>query len=175
MSTVAAASRALVPAVDSKLFAALIASTALVVPTAMAASTSPSPNHPRVMAWYFTLRQPWFKPPDWVIPVAWTGIESALAVSAYRLIRAPASPERGRALGWLGLNVGMIGGWSQLFFGYRSLAISTVAAAGMIATGAVFVREAQKVDPVAARAGLPFVTWVAFATLLTAAIWRLNR
>lgn len=163
------------PVITSKLIAGLISSSALTVPSALAASTVPSPNHPRVMGWYLTLNQPWFKPPDWLIPVAWTGIESAMAVSAYRLLRAPQSAARGKALGWLALNIGMTGGWSRLFFGHRSLAVSTVAATAMIGTGAAFVLEAKKVDGVAARAGIPFVTWVSFATVLTAAIWRLNR
>lgn len=69
----------------------------------------------------------------------------------------------------------MIGGWSRLFFKRRRLAVSTVAAASMVATGAEFVRQAKEVDTVASRAGIPFVAWVSFATVLTAGIWSLNR
>jgi tryptophan-rich sensory protein len=69
----------------------------------------------------------------------------------------------------------MIGGWSQLFFKHRNLAVSTVAAAGMVATGAEYVRQAKSVDPTAAKLGIPFVAWVSFATALTATIWSLNR
>jgi tryptophan-rich sensory protein len=159
----------------TKLQAAAIASSALVVPLALSASSSPSPDHPRIFAWYRSLRQPSFKPQDWVIPVAWLGIETGLAAAGYRLLRAPPSGSQRRALGWLAWNVTMIGGWSRFFFKRRNLEVSTVAAATMIASGAAYINEARRVDPVAARAGVPFLAWVSFATVLTATIWSLNR
>jgi tryptophan-rich sensory protein len=125
--------------------------------------------------WYWSLRKPSFKPPDWVIPAAWIGIEGGLAAAAYRLLRSPSTARRSHALALLSWNVFMIGGWSRLFFKRRNLVLSTVAAATMIATGAAFVRQAREVDPVASRAGIPFVAWVSFATVLTASIWGMNR
>ena len=127
------------------------------------------------MFWYRSLREPAFKPPDWLFPVAWTVIEGALALSAYRLLRARPSEARTRALALWGWNVFMIGGWSRLFFKRHQLAVSTVAAASLVATSVAFVKEAKDVDTTASRAGLPLVGWVAFATVLTATIWHLNR
>jgi tryptophan-rich sensory protein len=141
----------------------------------MSASSVPAPNHPRIFFWYRTLRKPWFKPPDWVIPVAWTGIEGSLAVAGYRLLRAQPGAARRSALALLSWNVFMIGGWSRLFFKHRNLALSTAAAASMIGTGVALARQSKRVDPVAARATIPFVAWVSFATVLTATIWSLNR
>jgi tryptophan-rich sensory protein len=154
--------------------AALLASGAFLVPLALSASSSPSPNHPATLAWYKSLQVPFFKPPDWAVPIAWSAIQSALASAAYRLLRAPPSAARSRALALLGWNVTMIGAWSRLFFGRRALAASTAAAVTMVATGVAYVNEAKRVDERAARAGVPFVAWVAFATLLTASLWRLN-
>jgi tryptophan-rich sensory protein len=154
--------------------AAAIASCAFTVPLAMSASSSPSPNHPRTMAWYESLREPGFKPPDWVFPVAWAAIEGGLATAAYRLLRSAPSAQRAKALALLGWNVFMIGGWSRLFFKRRNLAVSTVAAATMVVSGAAFVHAAKPVDRTASRAGLPLVGWLAFATVLTATIWSLN-
>ncbi len=155
--------------------ASAIAASAFVVPVAMSASSSPAPFHPSIFAWYRSLRQPWFKPPDALIPVAWSAIESGLAVAAYRLLRAAPSSARSRVPALLGWNVVAIGGWSRLFFGQRKIAASAAAAASMVVTGAAFVQQASRVDPTASRAALPFVGWVGFATVLTAAIWRLNR
>lgn len=155
--------------------AGLLAAAAYVVPLALSYSTAPSPNHPRTLLWYKTLRMPSFKPPDAAVPLAWAAIETTLAFAAYRLLRRPGSPARSRALAWLGANVVAIGGWSRLFFGQRNLPASTIAAATMIGSGAAFVAEARKVDGSASAAGVPFVAWVAFATVLTAAIWRRNR
>lgn len=155
--------------------AALLASAAFLVPLALSNSTSPTPAHPRVFLWYRMLRKPGYKPPDAAIPIAWSAIESALAYAGYRLLRKPSGPARDRALGWLGLNIVSIGAWSRLFFGRRNLPASTIAAAAMIGTGAAFVADASKTDRKAAIAGVPFVAWVAFATILTAGLWRRNR
>ena len=155
--------------------AAALSTAVYLVPLALSWSTSPAPQHPRVLLWYSLLSKPGHKPPDWVIPVAWGLIETGMAAASYRLLRHPASAPRNRALGLLALNTVSIGAWSQLFFGGRNLAASTVAAATMIGTGAAYVAEARKVDKPAAAAGIPFVAWVAFATLLTAGLWRRNR
>jgi tryptophan-rich sensory protein len=142
---------------------------------ALSASSSPAPNHPGTLAWYLSLRQPAFKPPDWTIPVAWAGIETALATAAYRLLRAAPSAQRTKSLALLGWNVFMIGAWNRLFFKGRNLPLSTVAAASMVVSSVAFVRAAEPVDRTASRAGLPLVGWLAFATVLTATIWGLNR
>lgn len=155
--------------------AAALASAALVLPSLMSVSSSPSPQHPRIMLWYQTLRQPWFKPPDIAIPIAWTAIEAALAFSSYRLLRSPASTAKHQALGWMAFNVTMIGSWSRFFFKQRNLPVSTAAAAVMIVSGAAMTTQAKKVDRTAAASTLPFVAWVAFATVLTASIWHLNQ
>lgn len=155
--------------------AALLALGSYAVPYALSRSTTPSPDHPRVMFWYAMLRKPWFKPPDIAIPIAWVGLETGLAVASYRLLRKPSAPARNRSLGWLAVNVVAIGAWSRIFFGSRNLPVSTIAAAVMIGTSAAYVAEARRSDRVAAAAGLPLVAWVAFATVLTGAIWRRNR
>jgi tryptophan-rich sensory protein len=154
--------------------AAAVASCAFTVPLALSAGSTPSPNHPRTMAWYLSLREPAFKPPDWAFPVSWTAIEAALATAAYRLLRAEPSAQRTKALALLGWNVFMIGGWSRLFFKRRNLGQSTLAAATLVASSVAFVEAAKPIDRTASRAGLPLVGWVAFATVLTATIWGLN-
>jgi tryptophan-rich sensory protein len=154
--------------------AAAIASAAFVIPLALSASSSPTPLHPRTMAWYLSLREPRFKPPDWLFPVAWSAIEASLAHAGYRLLRTEPSVQRNKALGWLGWNVFMIGAWSRLFFKGRNLPVSTIAAATMVASSVAFVNAAKPVDRAAARAGLPLVAWLGFATVLTATIWKLN-
>jgi benzodiazapine receptor len=159
----------------SKAVAALISCGAFAVPLALSMSSTPTPNHPRTMLWYLSLKEPAFKPPDWLFPIAWTAIEGALATAGYRLLRAAPSNAKTKSLALWGWNVFMIGGWSRLFFKRHQLAVSTVAAASLVATSVSFVQEARKVDSVASRAGLPLVGWVAFATVLTATIWHLNK
>jgi tryptophan-rich sensory protein len=153
--------------------AAALAGTALIWPAL--AGQRWGPQHLAQGIWYRLLKKPSFQPPDKAIPLAWGLIDSALAVGAYRLLRRPSSPPRNRALGWWALNVGLIGGWSGLFFGRRNLPASTAVAAAMVGTGAAYVAQARQVDRPAAATGVPFVAWVGFATVLTAALWRRNR
>lgn len=63
---------------------------------------NPSPDHPRTERWYDRLRKPGFTPPAPVFALAWPAIQAAQAYSGYKLLRAPASPERSAALGFLG-------------------------------------------------------------------------
>jgi tryptophan-rich sensory protein len=141
----------------------------------MSRSTSPTPGHPKILFWCKTLNEPSFQPPDIAIPLGWSVIQTCLPVAAYRLLRKKASPNRNLSLALLAANVVSIGGWSQLFFGQKNLPVSTVAAVALIGTGAAFVATARSTDKVAAAADVPFVVWVGFATVLTAAIWRRNR
>lgn len=157
------------------LAAAALASTALLFP--VAAGWAFGPQHPRSAVWYATLRKPGWKPPDPVIPAAWTLIDTGLAFATWRVLRAPAAvgAEREQALAWLALNVALIGGWSAVFFGARRLPASLLVAAAMVGTGAAAVRAVGRVDRDAGRAVLPYVAWVGFATVLTGALWWLNR
>jgi tryptophan-rich sensory protein len=153
--------------------AAALAATALVWPALAGRRWGPQRLIPGV--WYRLLHKPAIQPPDVVIPAAWAIIDTGLAVAAYRLFRRPNSAPRNRALGLWALNVSLIGGWSGVFFGSRNLPASTALAATMVGTGVAYVAQARSVDKPAAAAGVPFVAWVAFATVLTAALWRRNR
>ncbi len=153
--------------------AAAAAATALVWPAVSGALWGP--QHWRSGLWYAMLSKPAFQPPNVAIPVAWTAIDSGLAVGGYRLLRHPPTHDRNRALGWWAANVVLIGGWNGIFFGRRNLPVSTLAAAAMVGTGIAYVAQARKVDRPAAASGIVYVAWLAFATVLTAALWRRNR
>ena len=136
--------------------------------------SGPTPDHPRTRRWYRNLDKPDFTPPSPVYPVAWTGIQAALAYGGYRLMRAEPSPERTAALAlWTANQVG-IGGWSEVFFGQRAPGLGTLASAVLGASAVGYVATAKQVDGTAAKLGVPLIAWVAFATLLSEEIWRRN-
>lgn len=118
--------------------------------------------------------KPGFTPPTPAYPVAWTAIEASLAYGGYRLLRAEPSPERSKALALWTLNQVGIGGWSEVFFGYRAPGWGTLASAGLGISAVTYVAVATQTDKVAAGLGLPLVAWVTFATLLSEEIWRRN-
>lgn len=158
----------------SPLAAASIVAAAMGVSALLGRRNAPDPSHPSIRRWYKRLDKPAFTPPDPVFGAVWPIVESGLAVGGYRLLRR--RPSDGRNLGvalWL-LNTGMIGGWPELFFRKRELGVRALASGAMIAMGAGYIAAAAKVDRPAAALGLPFVTWLGFATLLAEQVWQRN-
>ena len=135
---------------------------------------APDRTHPTIRRWYQRLDKPEFTPPDAVFGAVWPALEAALAVGGYRLLRRPASVRRDAAVAlWLA-NTAMIGGWSELFFRRKRLGASAAASGAMLASGAVLVATAARVDRTAAVTAVPYVGWLAFATLLAERIRRDN-
>jgi len=158
----------------SKPAAAALAATALVAPALASLRDGPSRSI-STKVWYALLRKPRFNPPKAVFPVIWTLLDGALAVGAYRIARQPATPQRNRALGLYAANVAMITGWARLFFGRHDLGAAAVGSAAITATATAYVVAAHPVDKPAAAAGVPLVAWMAFATVLSTAVWKMNR
>ena len=158
-----------------RLASAGIVAAALGFTAMLAMRNSPNSFHPGIRRWYQRLEKPDYTPPDAVFGGVWPVIEFGLAIGGYRLLRQGPTPPRNLAVRlWL-LNVGMIGGWTELFFRRRKLGPSTAASGAMIASGAAYVATAARVDRIAAIAGLPYVAWLGFATLLAERIWKWNR
>ena len=135
---------------------------------------SPDRRQPGIDRWDHEIDKPDITPPDPGFSAVWPVLETLLAAGGYRLLRAPNTPERNVALAlWL-VNVAMIGGWTKVFFGERSLVGGAAGAAAMVGTGAAYVERASHVDGLAAASGVPFTAWVAFATVLSEEIWRRN-
>ena len=135
---------------------------------------APDPSHPSIRRWYRRLDKPGFTPPDAVFGAAWPVLESGLAIGGYRLLRQPSGKARNTAVGlWL-LNVAMVGGWTELFFGQRKLGASAAVSGAMVASGAAYVAAAARVDRPAAALAIPFVAWLGFATLLAEQVWVRN-
>lgn len=158
----------------SPLAAAALAGGALALSALVGRRYSPGPNHPATRRWYRDLEKPAFTPPDAVFGGVWPVLEIMLAVGAYRLLRQPSSADRDTALALWGLNVALIGGWTKLFFGERSLRGGAAAAAFQFGAGAGYVAYAVKVDGAAGALGVPYVAWVGFANVLAEEIWRKN-
>ncbi|MEN2787189.1 TspO/MBR family protein [Sphingomonas qilianensis] len=162
------------PALSRAVSIAIVAA-ALGITAVLGRRNAPDPTHPRTRRWYKRLDKPAYTPPDAVFGAAWPVLETGLAVGGYRLLRHPAGAERDLAVNlWL-LNMIMIGGWTEIFFHRKQLGPSAALSGAMIASGASYVAAAAKVDRTAAVAGVPFVAWLGFATLLAERIWERNR
>ena len=127
-----------------------------------------------VDTWYAALEKPSFNPPNWLFGPVWTALYLMMAFAAWRVWRARGFAGARAALGLWALQLTLNLCWSFLFFGARmigaALAEIVVLLLAILATLALFWR----IDRAAGWLMVPYAAWVGFATLLTAALWRLN-
>lgn len=130
-----------------------------------------------VSTWYPTLKKPAFNPPDWVFAPVWTllyvmmGIAAGLVWDKYSENKV----EVKTALGYFGVQLALNAMWSILFFGLKNpflALIEIVLLWLMIYETYIKFRSIYKA---ASWLMVPYLLWVAFATVLNGSIWWLNR
>ena len=129
---------------------------------------------PKILTWYASLAKPWFNPPASVFGPVWTFLYLLMAVAAWRVWLRPASAARRTALTWFSIQLALNAVWSPIFFGLEQPRIAfAVIVVLVLAIAATFIRSLA-VDRLAAWMLIPYLTWVAFATVLNGAIVALN-
>jgi translocator protein len=127
-----------------------------------------------VGTWYQRLAKPSFNPPDWIFAPVWTALFFMMALAGWRVWRRDGVRNARSALALFALQLGLNLAWSILFFGLRSIGAALVEIIALLlailATTVVFWRR----DRVAGMLFIPYAGWVAYATVLNAALWRLN-
>ena len=127
-----------------------------------------------VDTWYAELAKPAFTPPDRLFGPVWTLLYVLMAVAAWRVWRAADRDTARGPLTLFALQLALTLGWTVVFFGLLKIgaAVATIIVldVGVIVTVLAF----RTVDRIAALLMVPYLAWVAFATILNIAIWRLN-
>ena len=127
-----------------------------------------------VKTWYPTLVKPSFNPPNEVFGPLWTVLYVMMGTAAWRVWRATDRDTARGPLALFALQLAINLSWSVVFFGLErigpAVAIIVVLELGVVATAISF----RPIDRLAALLLLPYILWVAFATVLNIAIWRLN-
>jgi translocator protein len=127
-----------------------------------------------VDTWYADLAKPSFTPPDRVFGPVWTALYVLMAIAAWRVWRVADRDTRRGPLTLFALQLALTLGWTVVFFGLEkigaALATIVVLDVGVTVTTLAF----RPIDRWAGLLMLPYLAWVAFATVLNIAIWRLN-
>lgn len=125
--------------------------------------------------WYQALAKPAFQPPGWVFGPVWTTLYFLMGVGLFLVWRAPASRARTAAMGLFGGQLVLNFFWSLIFFQWHLLGVAVAEIVLMWVAIVAMMVAFWRVRPVAAYLQIPYIAWVTFATVLTSAIYWLNR
>jgi translocator protein len=150
---------------------ALVTVPLVVVPGFISGALSNSGSANR---WYMLLDKPWFQPPNWAFPVAWTALYVMLGLAFAMILNARGARWRGRAIGMFVLAFVLNLTWSPVFFGLHQprIALFIIAAMFGAALGTTFLFG--RIRTAAAWLMVPYLVWLCFAGVLNYEFIRLN-
>ncbi|MDX1125194.1 tryptophan-rich sensory protein [Sinorhizobium medicae] len=131
-------------------------------------------------AWYRSLAKPDFTPPDWIFAPAWSLLYIMIGIAGARSFlgrrRAAGLSGDRRAAQWPLWLAQMVLNflWSPLFFGLHQIAAALVVICLLLASIAAFIIASLRQDGISALLFVPYLAWVAFATLLNGSIFLMN-
>jgi tryptophan-rich sensory protein len=132
-------------------------------------------TYPNLASWYANLVKPSFNPPDWVFAPVWTALYLLMAFAAWRILRLPEhSTPRRLALSLFFAQLALNATWSWMFFGANNPLLGVINIVPQLLVVLVTIVAFHRLDRTAAWCLVPLAGWVAFASILNVAIWRLN-
>lgn len=124
--------------------------------------------------WYPTLAKPPFNPPSWVFAPVWSALYLMIAIAGWRAWRRGPGRRERLALAVYAVQLALNLSWSFVFFGARLIGPALAVIVALLAAICVNAWLFWRIDRAAGAMLLPYAAWVSFATLLNAALWRLN-
>ena len=125
--------------------------------------------------WYYGLTKPSWQPPDWLFGPAWTVIFALAGWSGVLAWRAARSVgQRRLILSLFAVNALLNVLWSELFFHLRRPDWALIETAPFLLSIVVLIAALAPISGLASKVLIPYLLWVAFATVLNLAIVRLN-
>ena len=131
-------------------------------------------TYPNLAPWYAGLEKPSFNPPNWIFGPVWTTLFVLMGFALWRVLRAAASQQRRTALNLFFLQLALNAAWSWMFFAAHSPILGLIDIVPQFVIIVITIIAFYSLDRLAAWCLVPLALWVGFATVLNAAIWRLN-
>lgn len=124
--------------------------------------------------WFDALEKPAFMPPGWAFGAAWTILYILMGLALAMIIYARGSRGRGIAILLFLVQLAMNLLWSPLFFRAHQVDNAFILILLLIATVAATTFLFWRIRPAAGLLLLPYLAWLAFASVLNYEIGRLN-
>jgi len=134
-------------------------------------------TRPSVETWYPTIIKPSFNPPNWIFMPVWTLLYILMAVAAglvWDKIKEQ-NQEVKVALGFFLIQLTLNAIWSYIFFGLKNPMLALIEIALLWLMIYETYLKFTKINKTAGYLLIPYMAWVAFAGILNASIWWLNR
>ena len=106
--------------------------------------------------WYDGLTKPWWTPPPFVFPLAWTTLYILMALSASRVA---VLPDNAQAMAFWALQIALNTLWTPIFFGLHRMQAAMVVIAGLWLAVAATMLAFLAVDFWAGMMFVPYVIW----------------
>lgn len=121
--------------------------------------------------WYARLNKPWWTPPDWLFPVAWSMLYVCMAAAGARVA---VSPENGLAMALWALQIALNGLWTPVFFGLKRMRLGLIVLSLLWASVSATLLALLSVDLIAGLLFVPYLMWVSVAGMLNYTVLRMN-
>jgi benzodiazapine receptor len=134
-------------------------------------------TRPSVESWYPTIVKPFFNPPNWIFMPVWTLLYVLMAIAAglvWDKIKEQ-NEEVKKALLFFIIQLTLNAIWSYLFFGLKNPLLALIEIALLWLMIYETYLKFTKINKIAGYLLIPYLAWVAFAAILNASIWWLNR
>ena len=146
-----------------------------IVPVVVASLLGQWVTYPNLAPWYAGLAKPSFNPPNWIFGPVWTSLYILMAYAVWRILKAPGSAEQRRtALTLFFLQLALNALWSWLLFALHSPLAGLLDILPQFLLILATIGWFRRLDLLAGLCLIPLAAWVAFASVLNVAIWRLN-
>jgi benzodiazapine receptor len=122
----------------------------------------------RPEGWYAALAKPPFNPPNWVFAPVWTLLYAVIAVAGARTY------ERVNGFFLWVVQMALNFAWTPALFLLHRPTLALVIIVALLAVTLIFTWARWSADRVSSLLFVPYAVWIAFATLLNAAIVVLN-
>ena len=123
-------------------------------------------------AWYTNLVKPSFNPPNWVFGPVWSVLYVMIGIAGW-LVWTSGRLKPAVELWWAQLVLNFL--WSPIFFAMHHIGLAMVVISVLLVAIWSFVAATARQCPRAALLFVPYGLWVAFATVLNAFLFVLNR
>jgi translocator protein len=129
----------------------------------------------KLSPWYYALRQPAWKPPDWAFGPVWTTIFICLSFAIAYAWEAGDSVQRSNIIWAVAANGVLNMAWSAIFFTFQKPKLALLELALFWLSIATLIYVLGSVSKTSLFLLLPYIIWVTTAGALNYQIVRLNR